>query len=76
MDQIKLGIRMASLVVCAVVWGYIWKFAGKTILDALPDKDGRYKDLSDLDICKVVFSVLWFAMHVFGVMELVFWAWS
>lgn len=68
MDQIKLGIRIASLVVGAFVWGYIWKLAGKTILDALPDKDGRYKDLSNLDICKVVFSVLWFA--------LVFWAWS
>lgn len=76
MDQIKLGIRIASLAVGAVVWGYIWKLAGKTILDALPDKNGRYKDLSDLDICKVVFSSLWIAMHIFCAMELVFWAWS
>lgn len=76
MDQIKLGIRIASLVVGAVVWGYIWKLAGKAILDALPDKDGHCKDLSNSDICKVVFGSLWITMHVLSVMELVFWAWS
>lgn len=76
MDQIKLGIRIASLAVGAFVWGYIWKIVIKTIVDALPDKDGYCKDLSDSDICKVVFSSLWITMHVLSVMELVFWAWS
>lgn len=76
MDQIKLGIRIASLVVGAFVWGYIWKIVIKTIADALPDKEGRCKELSGLDIYKVAFSALWIAMHVFCAMELVFWAWS
>lgn len=76
MDQIKLGIRIASLVVGAFVWGYIWQFVIKTIADTLPDKDGHCKDLSNSDICKVVFSSLWITMHVLSVMELVFWAWS
>jgi hypothetical protein len=76
MDQIKLGIRIVSLVVGAVVWGCVWQFVIKTIADALPDKEGRYKDLSDLDICKVVFGSLWIIMHVVSAMELVFWAWS
>lgn len=76
MDQIKLGIRIASLVVGAFIWGCIWQFVIKTIADASPDKDGHCKDLSNSDIYKVAFSALWIAMHIFCAMELVFWAWS
>lgn len=76
MDQIKLGIRIASLVVGAIIWGYIWKFTLKTITDALPDKDGYCKNLSDSDIGKVAFSSLWFALHICGFIVLVCWAWT
>lgn len=75
MDQIKIGIRIVSLVVGAVIWGYICKFALKTIFNALPDKDGHCKNLSDSDICKVVFSSLWIALHICAFIELVRWAW-
>lgn len=75
LDQIKLGIRIASLVVGAIIWGYIWKFTLTTIIDALPDKDGHCKNLSDSDICKVVFSSLWIALHIYAFIALVCWAW-
>lgn len=76
MDQIKIGIRIVSLVVGAVIWGYICKFALKTIIDALPDKDGHCKYLSDSDIGKVTFSSLWIALHICGFIALVCWAWT
>lgn len=75
MNQIKLGIRIASLVVGAIIWGYICKFTLNTIIDALPDKDGHCKNLSDSDICKVVFSSLWIALHICAFIMLVCWAW-
>lgn len=76
LDQIKIGIRIASLVVGAIIWGHICKFALKTIVNALPDKDGHCKKLSNSDICKVVFSSLWIALHIIGVIWLVMWAWN
>ena len=76
MDQIKIGIRIVSLVVGVVIWGYIWKPTLKTIFDALPDKDGYCKNLSNSDISKVIFSSLWVALNVCGFIALVCWAWT
>lgn len=76
LDQIKMGIRIASLAVGAIIWGYIWKFTLKTISDVLPDKDGHCKNLRDSDICKEVFSGLWIAFHICGFIALVCWAWT
>lgn len=75
LDQIKIGIRIVSLVVGAIIWGYICKFTLKTIVNALPDKDGHCKNLSVSDICKVVFSSLWIALHICAFITLVCWAW-
>ena len=76
MDQIKIGIRIVSLVVGAIIWGYICKLSLKTISDALPDKDGHCKNLSDSDFCKFVFSSLWIALHICAFIALVCWAWT
>lgn len=76
LDQIKLGIRLFSIIIGVCIWGYVWKFAINTIYDALPDEGGHCKYLSNSDICKVVFSSLWLAVHIFGVMALVCWAWT
>lgn len=75
LDQIKIGIRIVSLLVGAVIWCYICKFALKKIVNALPDKDGHRKNLSVSDICKVVFSSLWIALHICAFIMLVCWAW-
>lgn len=64
MENLKLGLRIASIVVGLIVYCYIWKY----ILDDF------YDSFDDSILYQTVLTI-WIVLHVIGIVTAVVWAW-
>lgn len=60
MEDLKLGLRIASIVVGLIVYCLVWEY----IIDNFDDS-----------ILYQIVSIIWIVLHIVGVVSAVVWAW-
>lgn len=64
MEEIKLGLRIASIVVGLIVYCLVWKY----IID-------NFKDSFEDSVLYQTVSIIWIVLHIIGFVTAVVWAW-
>ena len=64
MENLKLGLRIASIVVGLIVYCYVWNY----IIDNFKDS------FVDSVLYQIVF-MIWIVLHAVGIVSAVVWAW-
>ena len=64
MEDLKLGLRIASIVVGLIVYCLVWKY----IID-------NFKDSFEDSVLYQTVSIIWIVLHIIGFVTAVVWAW-
>lgn len=76
MRWVIFGIRLVSFVMGIYIWGWLSWWSAKTLYNALPDENRRYKDLKWSEIIRVVLATMFLGVNIFGFLCIVAWAWQ
>ena len=64
MEDLKLGIRIASIVVGVIAYCGVWSY----LID-------NFKDSFENSVLYQVVSIIWIVLHIVGFVTAVVWAW-